>query len=143
MYLGTTDAFISSNEEILKKYSISYDDILELDEAGLVKSKGLRTTLKIIPHKPLCVSNKKYTLVFWNEKEQIETIGISNYALTKAGFELFSLLAVDGDLEYACMMAEQIVKSNPNNVRISVNKINSKSEDTVNFVASPIKIYGE
>lgn len=143
MCLGTTEAFISSDKEILKKYNISYDDILELDEAGLVKSKGLRTTLTIIPHKPLCISNKNYTLVFWNEKEQIETIDVSNYALTKAGFELFSLLSVDENLEYDCMLAEQLVKANSNKVRISVNKINSKSKDSVNFVATPIESYGE
>lgn len=143
MCLGTTDAFISSDKEILKRYNISYDDILELDEAGLVKSKALRTTLKIIPHKPLCISNKNYTLVFWNQKEQIETIDVSNYALTKAGFELFSLLSVDENLEYDCMLAEQLVKANSNKVRISVNKIISKSKDSVNFVATPIESYDE
>ena len=140
MCLGAGDAFITSTNDILNKYGITFDDILELDEAGLVKSTVHRTALKVSNNKPLCVSNKKYTMVLRNTNDEAEIVYFSRYQYTKAGYELYMLLSVEANLEYDCMLAETIAKNNTE-VEVSVNTILSKTNGSVTFVPTPIVVY--
>lgn len=138
--------FITSDDEILKKYGITFSTLLQLEECGLLY---INENLKMLP----VVGGSIKEIPFYSESRAIiiksihdEDIQLSFgiYKLTQAGTELFNVLTHTSNDDYIMDLAAKIRESNPKkHVDISVYKVNELIEDAINYEGVPIKTFAE
>lgn len=94
---NNNERYLPLYDELLNSVDIKYDDILNLDECGLINSSSLlylKTPVTSDEH--YFASNDKYMLIF-SSKSDNEEVDIKHYPLTKAGSEIFRILNIDTD----------------------------------------------
>ncbi len=86
-----SDSYLFNDKALNSKYGISYDDILNLDDCGLINSSGLISLQKKSSNeKKILIDLYDYVLLFYSEHTQF--ISINNFPLTRAGRELLSIV---------------------------------------------------
>jgi len=85
----TNNAFIISDDDILKSFGIKLDEIILLEEAGLINSNPLLIT------GTNSYEYKNYLIKFIDNKPELRV-----YLLTKSGTELEGIVSNEIDLEY-------------------------------------------
>ncbi|MGN1155567.1 MAG: DUF2806 domain-containing protein [Agathobacter sp.] len=135
-------AFLTAQCEILKKYGVSYSDILLLDECGLTTSDGMLTiNPKVTNATPLALFNKKRVIILKGLSSQPISFPIFVFDITKAGRELASILEYEAEAEYLTDFAEEIFKENKGKVNISIHNINSFDGDQISYKKEAIKVF--
>ncbi len=108
---GDDSWFISSNSSIHNKYGITYDDILLLDECGLIVSNGTVSITITISKDSIIAHNTKCALLSEGLRgEKDFTFGI--YSLTNVGVELIKILEYEPNNAYFFEFAEYVFKQN-------------------------------
>ena len=132
--------FLTSKTEILKKHGISYDDILSLDECGLINSDGLVSyNPKISTHNTLCLFNKAKLLLLKGVSEKLQKISFGIFGLTQTGRELYSILDCDSNENYLCDLAEEIEKNNKGLVSITLHQIHEFNYKNSSYNSSVLR----
>lgn len=86
-----SDSYLFNDKGLNSKYGISYDDILNLDDCGLINSSGLISLRKQSSNeKQILIDFFDYVLLFCSDKSQL--ISINNFPLTRAGKELLRVV---------------------------------------------------
>lgn len=135
--LATTmygNLLLTSKTEILRKYDISYEDILCLDECGLINSDGMVTynpTISINDSVAVLAKSKLLLLKGTNERPTKISIGI--FGLTRAGAELYPILSCDSNESYLCDFAEEIEKNNKGKVSITLHQIHTHNGENIRY----------
>ena len=131
--------FLTSDTKILKKYDISYEDILSLDECGLINSDGMVSFSPILSiHNNVFISNKSQLLRLQGSGEKYNEITFGIFGLTQAGRELFSIIDYQPSESYLCDLGEDIEKNNKGNVTISLHKIYGTGDNAM-YETSPLR----
>lgn len=118
--------FLTSEIEILRKYEISYDVILCLDECGLINSDGMVSyNPKISINDSVAILSKSKLLLLKGTNERPAKISIGIFGLTRAGKELFSILEYDSNESYLSDFAEEIEKNNKGNISITLHQLHA------------------
>jgi hypothetical protein len=117
-----------------EEFGIKYDDIIRLDECGLLNSSGT-ASLQSRPL-PKCVNlplfNTKNELLTISNPNSIElSASISAYPLTRSAIELIKILDYSSNHEFFVRFAEKIHKENYSSSQMTIYQIvkNEKGED--------------
>ena len=135
--------FLPNNKEILAKYHIRYSDIMLLDECGLVNSDGMLSfSPELSVHTTCSFHNNNDLLEIRGKTERRKATNISVYPLTKAGEELYNLLAIPNiPSNYMIDLAKWIYKENPD-ITIKVYKIVGSEGEKIKYKSQPIESFG-
>ena len=118
---STREYFIVSDSEILKKYGLSYKNLLRLSECGLLNISSTTRMWHLI-------TNKRPGIIY-NDKKTIAILGIDSaeirvsygvYVLTKVGTELYSILEHKYSNEYMRDLVQYVQDSNKGKCIINV-----------------------
>ena len=126
--------FLTCETEILRRYEISYDAILCLDECGLINSDGMVSyNPKISINDSVAIFSKSKLLLLKGTSERPTKISIGIFGLTQAGKELYSILECDSNESYLCDFAEEIEKNNKGNVSITLHQIHTYDGENIRY----------
>lgn len=89
VFKDSKNAFIISKEEILNRFDIKTEDIIVLEEAGLINSNSLTIS------GPNLYQYKNYLINFFDQRPELEI-----YCLTNSGRELESIINQEISLDY-------------------------------------------
>lgn len=113
------ERYLPSYDELLNAVDIKYDDILNLDECGLINSSSLYLKTPVTSDEHYFASNDKYMLIFSSKSDDEEKINIRNYPLTKAGSEIFRILNIDTDDSFFINYG-RCLKKEFNNINVKI-----------------------
>lgn len=117
--------FLPASSALLDKYGISYKEIMNLDECGLINSSALVSiNLNISKTDPVAFYNNARLVMLHNVGIDKTEISIAEYGLTGAGKELFGIINCNSNAEYICDLAEEIANKNAKKIKAAVHKIN-------------------
>jgi len=129
-----SNLFLTCETEILRRYEISYDAILCLDECGLINSDGMVSyNPKISINDSVAIFSKSKLLLLKGTSERLTKISIGIFGLTQAGKELYSILECDSNESYLCDFAEEIEKNNKGNVSITLHQIHTYDGENIRY----------
>lgn len=118
---------ILNNDDLNEKYSISYGQILALDECGIIDSSAMmsltlgineKATLEIVYDSQLLIASAK------DERK----IRIQIFKLTRIGMEIFKIISHCYNKEYFDEVAKILAREN-REISFSMHKILNKLED--------------
>lgn len=136
----TKDLFITSDDNILEKYGISYNDVLILDECGLITANGsIEMTHQMDSEGDAFAHNGDLVMFFHNVADNTERVRYGIYSLTRAGCELYSILSHTPNRECFIDFAEAIYESNREKVSITIHQLNHFEGLKVNYQTEIIK----
>lgn len=125
-----TDGYIINDDEIETKYNFSYEDILKLDDCGLMNSDGkISRNIPLFDNR-IIMCNKNYILLS-NETNNIDKpiISLNVFLLTEAGNNILEMLDIDSNNDYFLDLCRYIKSKYPK-YSLKIYKIKETQEDT-------------
>lgn len=117
---GDRLCFIPSNENFLKKWGVSYDNLLKLGNSGMINIHPFQQFLFRLGNNGCgTIKNNNDWLIVINNGNKEFTVKYGAYFLTQAAIELHKLVLPKGNHDYMRELVEDIKKSNPNGSEIS------------------------
>lgn len=139
-----SDFLISSKKEILNQHGVTYEDIMLLDECGLVVSSGtLSLNLTIPVGEKTHIRTETLVAIIESTSSKQEKVSIAVYSLTKAGRELYSILDRTTNEDYFLAVLREIFDKNKTKIRIMTHRIIATNGNTISYNPSPVRIYKE
>lgn len=114
-----TRYFIFSNADILEKYGVSYNILLQLRECGLLSaSESSSLGGSVLNQKEHFVAhNDKKMIIVWGINDTEVKFFYSVYMLTRVGSELYSILEHRCNDEYVTDFARQLYEENKSRIQ--------------------------
>lgn len=107
--LNTRDyMFILSKKDFRNEFGIRFEDILILEECGLVSSQILSITMKTNNELPIIVLNSQIIGIITGLASEFKDVMLSIYSLTNCGKQLYNTINCKGDDKYAVRALELI-----------------------------------
>lgn len=126
--------FLTSETDVLRKYGITYDDILCLDECGLLNSDSLlRFNIPVVANKTEAIFNKSQILVLEAVNQTETAISVGVFGLTRAGKELHSVLNLEPDRSYLSDLAATIEKENKGAIRATIHRVIVVNDESITY----------
>lgn len=120
---GGGDYFITSKSSIYTEYDVTYDDIMLLDECGLIVSDGMISSTITISTDSIIMHNKNLALLAENVKhEKSFTFGL--HSLTNAGKELLHILNYEPNDMFFIRFSKWFSEEN-NHTKLAIQQIKS------------------
>lgn len=126
-----TRYFIFSNADILEKYGVSYEMLLNLRECGLLSTSDSSSIGGEISNQEehFVACNDKKVIIIWGINDMKVKLFYGAYILTKAGSELYSILEHKCNDEYVTDFAKQLYEENKNLIKkVTIHDAISDSE---------------
>lgn len=134
---GDGDYFITSKSSIYNKYDVTYDDIMLLDECGLIVSDGMISSTITISTDSIIMHNKDLALLAVDVKDQKSfTFGL--HSLTNAGKELLSILDYESNDMFFVNFAKYFSEEN-NHTQLAIQQIKSINDDKIQTTGETIR----
>ena len=122
-----------NNDSIFNKYNIKYNDILLLDDCGLINSSGTVTSnITINDEIRHIIHNGNYLLAAKCNNNHSDNISYKIYPLTEAGKGIHSIISANPNDEFFFDVCRSIVKSNKN-ISFSFHRISAINGDEVEY----------
>lgn len=126
--------FLTAETDVLRKYGVYYQDILCLDECGLINSDSMVSyNPKISINDSVAIFTKSKLLLLKGTNERPTKISFGIFGFTQAGKELCSILDCNANESYLCDFAEKIEKSNKGSVIITLHQIHAYDGENINY----------
>ncbi|MBO5569641.1 MAG: DUF2806 domain-containing protein, partial [Clostridia bacterium] len=124
-----SDRLIYNDEEINSRYGVSYGDLLDLDDCGLINSSGMISLeMKVGKTPEVLLRCEDYVIIVSAETTQKLVIG--EHPLTRAGRELLTIARDKHvDFKYFREVSLKIKSRNPN-IKVTLHRILGKDEKT-------------
>ncbi len=125
---------ILCNASFLTKHGISYDDILRLDECGLVNSSPSNASPDNAGKNEIMMDFGDYVLI--DKSNKTEEISILSFPLTEAGRDISRIVNKSMKFEVVieiCKLVKRVVKN-----EVALRKIISRKGDKVEYADSDI-----
>lgn len=138
--MGKT-VLMTSSSDIYKKYGIKYDDILVLDECGLINSSGtLSITATSSGESDLLLYNEATALIVHGSETKPLEFAFGIHSLTEPGRQLYRILNHIPNHEYFEEVANNISQNAGEPVYL--HKVNYITGDRINYEDDPYKVLG-
>lgn len=125
------DYAITRNSDLLEAFGISYDDILKMDDCGLINSDGMITgKVELTLEGDNIFCSKNYVLRCKSGKSN-ELI-LDEFPFTASGRELYTITGQSLNDEFLLFLAKDIREKN-HNIFVSLHKIISKKDDDIEY----------
>lgn len=140
---GNAGLMIASDNELNKRYGITYEDILCLKECALIISNSSLTLNIPVPKDGESHIRNESLIAFFKltSKAQEETMKIDMYALTNVGRELYSILAHEPSEDYFHAVLEKVFNKNKSKITISTYRIINVDSESVFYDKTPLRIF--
>ena len=133
---------IPSNSEMLAEYGVKFADILLLDDCGLLTSRSsMLMDISVSKVNKTHIHNGMLIAFLTGYAEKAENISSGVYVLTKAGQELYNIIAQNGNNEFFYRYLEEIFKKNQSRVSISVHAINSIKDGMIDYKIASERVF--
>ena len=142
-FLATADSevFISSDNELLSKYNISYGIIMVLDECGLINSSGtLSINMQLTKEEPKPIYTTERIAMMQGVIDDCVKISFGVHTLTRSGRELLSIINTSPNNEYFVDFAKHLKSCNKGKISISVHCVDAIVEGIINYQEAPIEV---
>lgn len=134
---GDGDWFVTTKSSIHDRYGITYEDIMVLDECGLIVSNGSVSLTITISKDSIIAHNTRYALLSEGLKgEKSFSFGI--YSLTSAGKELLNILEYNPNDAYFNDFAEFVFKENMHS-KLKIQPIESIKDNKVRTTGETVR----
>lgn len=134
--------FLSADNDLLQKYAVSYGVLLTLDECGLINSTGLVSLNPVVSiDKHIALYNRSQIAIMRGLTTNNERITFGEYGLTTAGRELYSILDGIPNDEYLYEFVENIAKTNPQKVKVTVHQIDYIETNCIHYSNTVLREY--
>ena len=132
LWTEKNSAFIFNNEKILLEFEVSYEELLILEECGIIKtgpflSYNLEFNNDV---KEKLIFNKNKVVILSADGENSALVEIYKY--TVVGNELLNIIDFTSNQEYFEKVIESILKKN-NNLKATLHKINYIDGNKINY----------
>lgn len=107
-------AFILTEPKLMSKYNIKFENILELEECGLMSSQFLTLTFSCDNRHIKLMNNSQILGLIKGKSEIAKQFDISIYVFTGSGQQLLAATNPEEDREYILDALSFISKNNPN-----------------------------
>ena len=134
---GGGDKFIASKSSIHNKYGVTYEDIMLLDECGLIISNGTVSLTIIASEDTIIAHNTQHALIAEDIKEE-KKFSFGIYSLTKAGKELLNILEYEPNNIYFSDFAENVFKENKHS-NLTIQVIKNVNGSIVNTTGETVR----
>lgn len=135
------DYFIASDKEIKEKYGIHYDDIMVLDECGLVELNGISfNPMMQMGDRRSLITDERIAIIS-GTSEVPTKVSFAAYALTNAGKELYRILAHSPDNDYFMDVSEHIFKKNTSKIGITVHEVVENKPENTTYKTNALRIF--
>lgn len=128
--MSAGSACITSEASVYQKYGITYDDIMLLDECGLMVSESSLQWTLTFESGAMIMYNDAYCAISEGASEETVKIDFGIHSLTNAGRELFRILSHESNKAYFVDFVEQVFKKN-RHVKIQVYEVTKIGNDSV------------
>lgn len=126
-----TDGYIINDNIISTKHNFSYEDILKLDDCGLINSDGKINRNIPLFDNPIIMSNKNYILLSNETKNSDKPIiSLNVFLLTEAGNNILEMLDIDSNNDYFLDLC-RFIKSKYPRYSLKIYKIKGIQEDMI------------
>lgn len=119
-------------EDIYSKYGLSYLELVQLSEYGLLNMGLTNETYKIEAHKSANIIYQMLLIQLINLSDKEQGISFPVYLLSSIAKELLSLVNASSNEDYARDCVKILVKTN-NQVKVSLHRINSLNDTKINY----------
>lgn len=138
---ANNDLFVTNESNIYEKYGITFEDLILLDECGLLSSAGLVNLTQTVNGVPGLIVHTKERLLALDKADNFPvkfTFGI--HSLTSAGKELFQILESSPNEAYFLDFSEHIFKKSKG-MSLSVHQVNSIFGKMVSYNKNVIRTF--
>lgn len=134
---------IINDDKILEKYGISYDELLYLDDCGLINSSGFISLTCVASKKPVVVFDFGAYVVTIKTKDESEVkVEISQHPLTRAGRELYKVARDENLLvNYINDVTECVQRKYPK-CAVEIHRVVERQGANIKF-KNAITVFGE
>ncbi|WP_026499166.1 DUF2806 domain-containing protein [Butyrivibrio sp. WCD2001] len=109
--IAISNKFVINDMDVLEEKGLSYESILELDEAGIINSSGMiKREIHIDSDGGIVIDFGSYVLIGKSEDEKV--IIINEFPLTLAGKELSAIIGGNLDLDTIKSICSVVSKRN-------------------------------
>lgn len=124
-------SFFPNYDSLFQLTKIKYDDILKLNEIGLINSSGMLVlNIPIKKEKMVFAENENYIITTSLNKEESTVVSIEQYPLTKVGMEIIDLFEKVENNEFFIQFGREVKKLLKNG-EVNVYKIIKKHDGYV------------
>ena len=128
------NSFLLSNMDINQKYGIFYNDVLRLDDCGLLNSSGFITmNMKVGKENKLILDFEEYILMGQCNDGKDHKISIGEFPLSRSGRELAQLARKEKMPGNYIIDVSETVKKEANGCELSLHKVISRDGKIINF----------
>ena len=123
--------FIPNELDLLNRYGLKYNDILKMDDCGLINSSGtISARIEIGSKNKEIFYNNDYILFGSCEKNKV--LNLSEFIFTAAGRELSTIVCNDSNFNFILDYSKLIHEENKE-ISISLHKVNYIKGDKISY----------
>lgn len=137
----SNDYFITSDEEIKKKYGINYVDVMVLDECNLVELSEVSYNPKMKQGDRRNLITDERLAIINGIAETAVKVSFSAYKLTTAGKELYQILAHSPNNDYFMDVIEHIFKENMSNINVTVHEVVENKHENTTYKINALRVF--
>lgn len=132
--------FISSDKNARKTANVTDEDILALDECGLIYSDGTITMeYNVSKNQKIMIYSEEYTIEVVGKREEKRNVSVGVYKLKTAAQELYPLLRKPVGKDYVMAFAESFFNSNAGECCVNIHEVNEIREGDINYQLDSLK----
>lgn len=136
------DTFLYSNNHLYKKYNVSYDDLLLLEECGLISLNSfVIIDCDVSTTQTKTIFNKNKVAIFQGLTDEVQKVNIYIHALTKVGKELMQIVIEKSNNDFFDEAMKDIYESNKQKANIKIFNITKIENDIFEHEIVPITEY--
>lgn len=123
--------FIINDLEILNHQGFTYEDILSMDECGLINSSAvINMSKKLSKENSIIIDFGDYILTGNAKEESRREISVQQFPLTKAGREISTIIEIENTFDYIKEVSDKIKNQNKH-YKISLYKVTKRNDDKI------------
>ena len=125
--------FIPDEKSIYEQYEIDFEDILRMEECGLLNTTGFLSLNKNIPTEYRIIFKSTSNVVVVKSKIENEVkIALSHYPFTSTGIEISKIFNTGNNDEYILDYA-RLIKEKNQNIEVLAYRIVREDEDGITY----------
>lgn len=130
------NTYIYNDENLLKGWNISFDDILALNDAGLMNPSGMLARVQKLSNNDEIIMNfGEYALIGSYNKSGTNSFHLPGYLLTKSGRELCGIVGDCMNIDDIVLLSKN-VKENKKEFSVSLHRIESIDGERIKVISS-------
>lgn len=124
--------FVSSDMKIFEANNCSFNEILQLEECGLMSSQSLSFKLNLANNQKINIYNDSIIGIISSLKEEKKELIINMHNLTQSGIQLYKVIEKNNNTQYAIDFFMEL-REKSDDYTITVHSVNHIKDDKINY----------